>query len=211
METYGWGLGLVLDLLETTEAPGIYLVAHSMGGLVARTFLQNDAVPDGSTHPAEERFAAVAKLLEREPVLRILQQEWDRARQSVRRLFTYGTSPNGIRVRVGSAILTRLSRCATGPRNVEFRTRRMREYLGGPPEPNSLDGKFDIENTFCLVGTAASDYPVAGGFSRRVVGQPSDGNSEEAFGSLSRFLFGDLRVDGDLLVRTIELPPNWSA
>jgi hypothetical protein len=107
-----------------------------------------------------------------------------------------------------------------------------------------------VSNTFCLVGTAASDYPVAAGFSRRLVGQLSDGlveidnavvhgpppgqisapestvlaarayvrrahsgpygmvNSEEGFGNLSRFLFGDLRVDGDLLVRKIELPPQ---
>jgi hypothetical protein len=107
-----------------------------------------------------------------------------------------------------------------------------------------------VSNAFCLVGTAASDYPAAGGFSRRLVGQLSDGlveidnavvhgpppnqsqapgdtvlaarayvrrahsgpygmvNSEEGFGNLSRFLFGDLRVDGDLLVRRIELPPQ---
>ena len=52
METYGWGLGrLVVDLLEATRAPGVYLVAHSMGGLVARTFLQNESVLD-DTHSA---------------------------------------------------------------------------------------------------------------------------------------------------------------
>lgn len=33
-------------------------------------------------------------------------------------------------------------------------------------------------------------------------------NSEEGFGNLSRFLFGDLRVDGDLIVQEIELPPE---
>jgi hypothetical protein len=36
-------------------------------------------------------------------------------------------------------------------------------------------------------------------------------NSEEGFGNLSRFLFGDLRVDGDLLVREVELPPGLLA
>jgi hypothetical protein len=36
-------------------------------------------------------------------------------------------------------------------------------------------------------------------------------NSEEGFGNLSRFLFGDLRVDGDLLIREIELPPELQA
>jgi hypothetical protein len=33
-------------------------------------------------------------------------------------------------------------------------------------------------------------------------------NSEEGFGNLSRFLFGDARVDGDLLIRRIDLPPQ---
>jgi hypothetical protein len=123
----------------------------------------------------------------------------------------------------------------------------MLQYLENPSEPNSLDDRFDVRNTFCLVGTAASDYPVAAGFSRRLVGQLSDGlveidnailhapdpsapggstlaarayvrrahsgpyglvNSEEGFGNLSRFLFGDLRIVGDLLVQRIDLPPE---
>jgi hypothetical protein len=33
-------------------------------------------------------------------------------------------------------------------------------------------------------------------------------NSEEGFGNLSRFLFGDMRVDADLLVQRIDLPPE---
>ena len=45
METYGWGLGrLIVDLLASSKADGVYVVAHSMGGLVARTFLQNERV-----------------------------------------------------------------------------------------------------------------------------------------------------------------------
>jgi hypothetical protein len=32
-------------------------------------------------------------------------------------------------------------------------------------------------------------------------------NSEEGFGNLSRFLFGNVRVDGNLTVRQVDLPP----
>ena len=32
-------------------------------------------------------------------------------------------------------------------------------------------------------------------------------NSEEGFGNLSRFLFGNVRVDGNLTVRQLDLPP----
>lgn len=256
METYGWGLGrLIVDLLDATKAPGIYLVAHSMGGLVARTFLQNERVLD-DTHPAAgpaaeggSRFSAVKALLEREPRLRILQDQWSNARSKVRLLFTYGTPHNGITVQggIGNTLLGPID-SLLGLEMSNFERDRMKEYLGEPPEANSLGNTFGIDNVFCLVGTAASDYPVAAGFSRRLVGQLSDGlveidnavvhapasgdgaentvlaarayvrrahsgpygmvNSEEGFGNLSRFLFGDARVDGDLLVRRIDLPPQ---
>lgn len=252
METYGWGLGrLIVDLLEATGAPGVYLVAHSMGGLVARTFLQNEAVLD-DTHPAaKSRCGAVAELLGREPRLRVSQDQWSDARRKVTRLFTYGTPHNGITVQggIGNALLGPVD-ALLGLELSNFERDRMKVYLGEPPEANSLGNTFGIDNVFCLVGTAASDYPVAAGFSRRLVGQVSDGlvevdnavvqapaagggggsestvlaarayvrrahsgpygmvNSEEGFGSLSRFLFGDARVDGDLLVRRIDLPPQ---
>jgi hypothetical protein len=75
METYGWGLGrLILDLLDATGAPGVYLVAHSMGGLVARTFLQNETVLDDSNPATGGRCSAVAALLRREPRLQLSQK-----------------------------------------------------------------------------------------------------------------------------------------
>jgi pimeloyl-ACP methyl ester carboxylesterase len=249
METYGWGLArLILDLLDATGASRVYLVAHSMGGLVARTFLQNERVLDDSDPATGGRCSAVATLLEREPKLRISLEDWTRARSSVRRLFTYGTPHNGISGHggLGNWLLSPVD-ALLGLEMSNFDRKRMLEYLGNPPEPNSLGNEFDAKNTFCLVGTAASDYPVAAGFSRRLVGQLSDGlveidnaivhgpdtsipggtvlaarayvhrahsgpygmvNSEEGFGNLSRFLFGDLRVEGDLLVQVIDLPPD---
>jgi pimeloyl-ACP methyl ester carboxylesterase len=252
METYGWGLGrLILDLLDATGASGVYLVAHSMGGLVARTFLQNETVLDDSNPATGGRCSAVAALLRREPRLQLSQEDWKRARLSVRRFFTYATPHNGISGQGGLGNwLLGLVDALLGLEMSNFERNRMLVYLGNPPEPNSLGNGFPVSDTFCLVGTAASDYPVAAGFSSRLVGQLSDGlveidnaivhgpasggvsvpsdtvlaarayvrrahsgpygivNSEEGFGNLSRFLFGDLRVDGDLLVREIELPPE---
>jgi pimeloyl-ACP methyl ester carboxylesterase len=249
METYGWGLGrLIVDVLDATGAPGVYLVAHSMGGLVARTFLQNETVLDGASPGTEERCSAVAALLAREPGLQIPQRDWTRARASVRRFFTYGTPHNGISGQggFGNSLLGTVD-ALLGLEVSNFERKRMLEYLDEPPEPNSLGDRFNVRDTFCLVGTAASDYPAAAGFSRRLVGQLSDGlveidnaivhgpdsslpggtalaarayvrrahsgpygmvNSEEGFGNLSRFLFGDMRVDGDLLVQRIDLPPE---
>lgn len=252
MEAYAWGLGrLILDVLATTKATSVYLVAHSMGGLVARAFLQNKVVLDDTNSSLKpEQNEAVRALLDTTRSERISQEDWTKARAAVSHLFTYGTPHNGISAQGG------LGNWLLGPADSmlglelsNFEQTRMLEYLDRPQRPNSLDGHFPIERTFCLVGTGAADYPVAGGLSRRLVGPLSDGlvetgnavacgppkdgkvedvegyqlaasayvrrahsgpygmvNSEEGFGNLSRFLFGDKRVDGELIVREIDLP-----
>jgi hypothetical protein len=124
----------------------------------------------------------------------------------------------------------------------------MCEYLGLPAnteQVNALNGNFNVDRFFCLVGTNPKDYTVAAGWSARVVGPFSDGlvrinnaavfdatgnpaaptklaprafvhrshsgyygivNSEEGYQNLTRFLFGDVRVDGFLEVRSVTLP-----
>ncbi|MDB5413405.1 MAG: hypothetical protein JWR10_1740 [Rubritepida sp.] len=251
METYGWGLArLILDILEATQAPQVYLVAHSMGGLVARTFLQNDLPLDEDHFPERSGCKAVWALLRNKRTQPISKQDWARAREAVHRFFTYGTPHKGITARggFGNQLLSLGGNLGMSVGN--FAQDHMREYLSleKGQEVNSL-GIYSVENTFCLVGTAASDYPAAMGMSRRLIGELSDGlveidnavavgpdrtegakpdatvmaarayvrrahsgpygmvNSEEGFGNLSRFLFGDIRVEGDLLVRRVDLPP----
>jgi pimeloyl-ACP methyl ester carboxylesterase len=251
METYGWGLGrLVTDVLNVTKAKGVYLVAHSMGGLVARTFLQNREVLDGR-HPRNRKTRPVEALLAKYPELRLEQPEWQAAREAVRQFFTYGTPHNGITGQggLGNSLLNVVG-ALPGSQVENFNRGRMLEYLdlGAGPHANSLGDRFDAGRTFCLIGTGAADYPVAYGMSRRLVGQLSDGlvevdnayvfgdrpgggpgdtvlaarayvrrahsgpygmvNSEEGFGNLVRFLFGDVRVDGDLHVVDLDLPPR---
>jgi hypothetical protein len=249
METYGWGLGrLIVDLLNVTGAAGVYLVAHSMGGLVARTFLQNQNVLD-ETHPnLASNCDAVKALIEGKRAQRVSQDDWTCARAAVHRFFTYGTPHNGITGQggFGNKLLGALG-AMTGFEIDNFNRKKIQEYLDlGSSAANSLDNKFPVEKVFCLIGTGAADYPVAGGLSRRLVGERSDGlvevdnafvwgpdstapggtalaarayvrrahsgpygmvNSEEGFGNLSRFLYGDVRVDGTLSVRELGLPP----
>ncbi|MDR6979030.1 hypothetical protein J2X68_005764 [Streptomyces sp. 3330] len=89
------------------------------------------------------------------------------------------------------------------------------------------EGRFPPHRVFCLVGTDPTDYDVAHGLSARAVGARSDGlvqidnaqvphaqrafvhrshsgryglvNSEEGYQNLQRFLFGDLRVQAELV------------
>lgn len=181
----------------------VYLVAHSMGGLVCRCFLQNEAVGTRD------------------------------ARRLVDKVFTYATPHNGIEMAgVNVPGFFELWDMNNFDRD---RMRDYLAIKGKKAPANSLDGKFDPARFFCLVGTNSKDYDVAKGASRLLAGELSDGlvrisnayvdgaprahvhrshsgaygivNSEEGFQNLTRFLFGDLRVDGVLQVEDLPLPP----
>lgn len=194
-----------------------YLVAHSMGGLVCRAFLQNPAL------------------------------DKHKARDCVDKLFTYATPHNGIDfagVNVPAWLnqfdVNNFSRkemsAYLGLAGVTRPDNDRVDYL---PET-----AFPSRKVFCMVGTNRMDYEVAAGLSRTFVGHGSDGlvridnatlrglnpdgsisapcakafayrshsgffgivNSEEAFQNLARFLFGDVRVDIWLDVEDIRLP-----
>jgi len=223
MEDFGRGLSdLIIKVRdrvcrsEDKHAFKVYLVGHSMGGLVIRCFLQNSEI--GS---------AEAKAL-------------------VDKAFTYATPHNGIDL----DIIGNVPSFFTHNSADNFNRDRMRQYLQLPSataddKVNTLNGKFDLDRFFCLVGTNSKDYAVAAGWSARVVGPFSDGlvrinnavmfgsatdtddrsrigprayvhrshsgyygivNSEEGYQNLTRFLFGDARVDGELEIRDITLP-----
>ena len=192
------------DDAEVRERFRVHLVAHSMGGLVCRAFLQNDDI----SSPEDRRL--------------------------VDRVFTYASPHNGIEafgINVPSVL---------GLWDINnFNREKMADYLGLPKDSrrvDSLNGRFDPDRFFCLVGTNHRDYEVALGMSRRLAGEMSDGlvridnaavhgaprafvyrshsghygvvNSEEGYQNLVRFLFGDLRVDGVLEVDALPLPPT---
>jgi hypothetical protein len=205
-------LDLVLLVRKQTGAPRVFLVAHSMGGLVVRSMVQQ-VIPD---HPQ-------------------LGGSLDAARAVVDRIFTYATPHGGIEFALGFGLLEKL-RDATGLQGADiFGPSRMKEYL----TPTSLDvpagdfdatampaGGFPHDRVFCLVGTNSNDYDVSKGLSAKAVGARSDGlvqidnayvqgaprafvhrshsgrygivNSEEGYQNLRRFLFGDLEVVASL-------------
>lgn len=190
----------------------VYLVAHSMGGLVCRAFLQNKSLGD------------------------------DKARAAVDKLFTYATPHNGIDLRIvrnvpgwgalGEATNFNRARMAQylslkGAKDTDS----MAEVRG-----------FDPSRIFNLVGTNPADYLVLNGLSSWAVGERSDGlvrtenattfgyvkgkqvdsprahvhrshsghygivNSEEGYQNLTRFLFGRVRADGYMDVADVTLP-----
>lgn len=207
----------VLEEGEDPEHFRVYLVAHSMGGLICRCYLQNPDIPDLSGN-------------------RPVRSGW--RSKGVDKLFSYGTPHGGINFRRGLGWVEGV-RDFLDPNNAgNFGPRRMREFLhlGQGQDLNSLDGWFPEERVFCLVGTDARDYPAAKGLSRRAVGPLSDGlvqiknasvanaarafvhrshsgpyglvNSESGYQNLRRFLFGDWRVLLEMTDVGVTLPPK---
>lgn len=230
MEAFAIGLsGLIARVRELVVAnpkSGIerdafrcYLVAHSMGGLVCRAFLQNPALDP------------------------------DQVAGTVDKFFTYATPHNGIEVAgvnvpswLGAFDISNFNR---GERMQDylnladaFKTHQRVDLM-----PSKV---LAPSRVFTMVGTNRLDYEAAAGLSRTFVGHGSDGlvkienatlcelkddgslgapcakafayrshsgyfgivNSEEAFQNLTRFLFGDVRVDIWLDIDDIRLPPE---
>jgi hypothetical protein len=182
-----------------------HLVAHSMGGLVCRAFLQNARLGD------------------------------KKARACVDKFFTYATPHNGVDMAgmnvpefLGLNDLNNFNRDRMAKYlDLEAVYKKTKRVDWMPEET------FPSERIFCMIGTNRSDYTVAAGLARSFAGNGSDGlvrvanasvwginkdnkfsepsataycyrshsgrfgivNSEEAYQNLVRFLFGDVRVD----------------
>lgn len=188
----------------------VYLVAHSMGGLVCRAFLQNPAL--GSAE----------------------------ARGAVNKLFTYATPHNGIDMRIvrnvpgwlsfgdvnnfnRGRMASYLGLPASDDVSVvqNFPPERVFNLIGTNPGDYTAvggvsswavgpasDGLVRIENaTTHGPGPDGRDITSPRAFVHRShSGHYGIVNSEEGFQNLTRFLFGALRVDGVLDIDDITLP-----
>jgi hypothetical protein len=194
----------------TTESFRVYLVAHSMGGLVCRAFLQNPQL--GSAE----------------------------ARGAVDKVFTYATPHNGIDMRIVRNVPGWLTFGDANNFNRErmagyldlpvgddvsivknFPPERMFNLVGTNPRDYAVagglsawgageasDGLVRIENaTTHGPGADGADVTSPRAFVHRSHSGPYGiVNSEEGYQNLTRFLFGTLRVDGILDLDDITLP-----
>lgn len=193
-----------------------YLVAHSMGGLVCRAFLQN---PKLGT---------------------------DAARRCVDKFFTYATPHNGIDllgINVPEWLSLNDVNNFSRERMAEYLNVKALYKKTGRVDwiPEDV---FPSSRIFCMVATNRSDYGAAAGLSRAFAGNGSDGlvkianasvwgvkkdgavsspsatayayrshsghfgivNSEEAYQNLVRFLFGNVRIDVWVDVDDVRVP-----
>jgi pimeloyl-ACP methyl ester carboxylesterase len=197
-------------------ATKVYLVAHSMGGLVCRSLLEKH-YPENSINPNTK----------------------------VAKLFTFGTPHGGIHFDIGAGAIEKVRDLLGANQSNDFGRERMYRYLtplrkqqkNVPKkwDPRTMES-FDPGHVFCVVGTNAHDYEVAHGLSRSLVGPQSDGlvqiesayvhrsprtyihrshsgrygmvNSEEGYQNLQRFLFGDVKVDAMLSDFSLDYAPR---
>lgn len=193
-----------------------YLVAHSMGGLVCRCYLQNIC-----RHGAGSKDANAG-----------LELTSTGGEPLVDKLYTYGTPHNGIDFAgLNAPNLGGLDALQIA----NFNRDRMREYLRTTAgvAVNDLDGAFPPERAFCFMGSNHADYAAFLGLSRRAAGAMSDGlvmlenayvrdapravayrshsgphgivNSEAGYQNLRRFLFGEWRITATLEVDDLPL------
>lgn len=213
--------GLVLETSEQHRSANsrsdgrVYLVGHSMGGLICRTMLQNDRIA-----------ASLPGGLD----------DLEKARRLIDKVVTYATPHGGVHFKfIGNVPdLPKLTFADN------FNTDHMRDFLGLPDhaDPSDLCGSFPIERFLCIVGTNHEDYGKMRGLSSDLTGERSDGlvrtaeatvrdtgrgssgpvrfgpqvfvhrthggrfgivPSEGAYRALSSFLFGSARVEARLL------------
>ncbi len=190
-------------VLSKTGAAKVWLVSHSMGGLICRSMIQK-ACPDTGRHAGD----------------------------IVGKFFAIAGPQNGIEFAVAGLHIEVPEIAPFGAevfnRDVMYRYLTPDSVLQHAPErpddwdAHDLDGSFDPARMFCLIGTNAADY----GLVSKAVGPKSDGlvqidnayvrhaprsfvhrshsgaygevNSEEAYQNLRRFLFGTRKVTAEL-------------
>ena len=140
---------LIKLVLAKTGAPRVFLVAHSMGGLICRSLVQR-VIPD-------------------DPVA---GGALDAGTAYVERIFTYATPHGGIEFAIGGGTTGEGARrnrrpgrghLRSGPhvRVPDARSCRVRTTRAEFDPRVMPDNGFPVDRLFCLVGTNAEDYPVA--------------------------------------------------
>jgi hypothetical protein len=205
LPTAAQGLLRFADLvLDRTGADKIWLVAHSMGGLICRSMIQK-VCPDAGRQASD----------------------------IVDKFFTYATPHNGIQFAIAGMDIAVPQIAPFGAqifnRDVMYKYLTPENVLKVTPnrpdgwDAHDLAGSFDPARVFCLIGTDAADY----GLVSKAVGPKSDGlvqidnayvrhanrsfvhrshsgsygevNSEEGYQNLRRFLCGTRKSTAELV------------
>jgi pimeloyl-ACP methyl ester carboxylesterase len=225
VEDYARGLNDLIEALQERICGAdksaqkkfrVYLVAHSMGGLICRCFLQNPAIGNKDVKKLVDKVFTYAT-----PHNGIDLQLFG----NVSGIFSFNQSDTFNRARMKKYLKLKSSDDAntltgdvsidkffclvgTNDRDYEVGGGSVRRLVG----PMS-DGLVRIDNATVKSRPSAADDANSIQAPRAFVHRSHSGhygivNSEEGYQNLTRFLFGDVRVDGILEVKELALPPD---
>ncbi|MFN3985765.1 MAG: esterase/lipase family protein [Rhodocyclaceae bacterium] len=182
----------------------VHLVAHSMGGLVVRAFLQNDQISAAADRALVDKvftYATPHNGIEMAGMnVPAVLGLWDINNFNRKKMAEYlGLPKQSERVdSLGGKFDPQRFFCFVGTNHRDYSAGfGMSRRLAG----EMSDGLVKIENA------TVSGAPRAFAF-RSHSGPFGVVNSEEGYQNLVRFLFGDLRVDGSVEVEALPLPPS---
>jgi hypothetical protein len=178
----------------------VYLVAHSMGGLVCRAFLQNDAISSPEDRALVEKVFTYATPhngieLAGMNVPAVLGL-WDMNNFNRRRMAEYLGLPKGAKRvdTLGGKFPVERFFCLVGTNHRDYGLARI-------AAGEMSDGLVRIENATVQGAPRAFVY-------RSHSGPYGIVNSEEGYQNLVRFLFGDVCMTGVLEPSSLPLPPS---
>ena len=213
IEEAAWGLHrLVLRLRDQVcgkdaaarKAFRVYLVAHSMGGLICRAFLQNPSIGTPESKALVDKVFTYATPHNGIDMLGVNVPRfvglWDLDNFNRTRMRRYLALPDTAQ-RVddlGGAFDPRRFFCLVGTNHRDYEVALgLSRMLAG----EMSDGLVRIDNA--TVARAPRAY-----VHRSHSGPFGIVNSEEGYQNLVRFLFGDLRLEGRCEVEHLPLPPS---
>lgn len=210
METYAAGLGDYLQKIRAITCGKskkklndfkVYLVAHSMGGLVVRCWLQNLRLDEKNPVEVEKVFTYATPHSGIEL----------RGVGNVPKLFRINNTENFNHARMREYLKLPKSK-PVNSLNGKFPAQKFFSLIGTNSKDYTAaaglakkavgsfsDGLVKIKNAYVAGSPRAFVHRAHSGHYGVV-------NSEEGYQNLKRFFFGDVRVDGSLTINSVQLP-----
>lgn len=229
IETFATQLGkLILKVQKlTSKYPGnalkkadfrCYLVAHSMGGLVCRALLQNPALDPGGAAACVDKYFTYATPHNGIEVVGVNIPSWlktfDIDNFNHKRMQDYLAIDKALYKKTGrvdwlpqAAFPSDKVFCMVGTNRADYEVAMgmSRTFAG-----QGSDGLVRIENASVWgIDAAGTVTPCATAYAYRAhSGYFGIVNNEESYQNLTRFLFGNIRVDVWAEIEAVSLPPE---
>jgi hypothetical protein len=196
------------QVVADRDAFRVYLVAHSMGGLIVRAFLQNKAIGDAAARAMVDKvftYATPHNGIEmggiNVPGFLTYADLSNFNRGSMAKTLTVAADADGDVNSLGDAFPAERFFCLVGTNSRDYAVAHGLSSLAVGP---LSDGLVKIQNAYVDGAPRAFVHRCHSGYFGIV-------NSEEGYQNLVRFLYGNLRATGTLRIEAAPFPPDVEA